>query len=118
MAKKIIKKKIVKKIVKKVVRKAKLKTKKMSVKKIINKQKLVGKITHYYSDIKVVVIKLKDTLKVGDEIRITGGEDTDFNQKIESMQIEHIKVKMAKKGKLVGLKIKKKAREGYLVYKI
>ena len=95
--------------------------KKVIKKKIAKKvkvQKLVGKITHYYSDIKVVVIKLKDALKVGDEIRITGGEDTDFNQKIESMQIDHLKVKIAKKGKLVGLKIKKKAREGYLVYKI
>lgn len=95
--------------------------KKITKKKVAKKVKApkpIGKITHYFSEIKVVVIKLKDNLKVGDEIRITGGEDTDFNQKVESLQIDHEKVKTAKKGKSVGLKVKKKAREGYIVYKI
>jgi GTPase len=92
--------------------------KKKLIKKIKTKEKLIGKITHYFSEIKVVVIKLKDTLKEGDEIRIVGGDDTDFNQKVQSMQIDHEKVKSAKKGKSIGLKIKKKAREGYLVYKV
>jgi uncharacterized transporter YbjL len=45
----------------------------------------------------VAVIKLEDTLKVGDTIRIVGGQ-TDFTQTVESMEIEHQKVKEAKAG--------------------
>jgi len=79
--------------------------------------KLIGKVTHYFSKIWVAVIELSDVLKVGDTIRIVGGE-TDFNQVIESMEIEHQKVKEAKAGDSVGLKVSQKIREGYKVYKI
>ena len=79
--------------------------------------KLIGKVTHYFSKIGVAVIELSDTLKVGETIRIVGGE-TDFDQVIESMEIEHQKVETAKAGDSVGLKVSQKVREGYKVYKI
>lgn len=82
------------------------------------KEKLVGEITHYFGKIGVAVIKLKDSLKVGDEIRIVGGLATDFTQTVKSMEIEHKKIKIAKKGQEVGLKVKEKVREGYKVYKL
>ena len=47
-----------------------------------------------------------------------GGENTDFNQKIDSMQVDHKEVKKAKKGDSVGLKVSEKVREGYQIYKI
>ncbi len=34
------------------------------------------------------------------------------------MQVEHEKIEKAKKGNEVGLKVKKKVREGYKVYKV
>ncbi|MBI3337665.1 MAG: hypothetical protein HY005_03580 [Candidatus Staskawiczbacteria bacterium] len=80
--------------------------------------KLIGKITHYFSNINVAVIDLLGTLNEGDTIRITGGEDTDFNQSIDSMEVDHNKVKIAKKGDSVGLKVSEKVREGYNAYKI
>jgi putative protease len=80
--------------------------------------KLIGAITHYFSDIEVCVIKLAGVLKEGDTIRVVGGENTDFTQTVDSMQIEHEKVKAAKKGNSVGLKVKEKVREGYKVYKV
>jgi translation elongation factor EF-1alpha len=80
--------------------------------------KLIGKITHYFSNIEVAVIDLSSTLKEGDTIRITGGENTDFTQEVDSMQIEHEKVKSAKKGDSVGMKVSEKVHEGYKVYKI
>ena len=79
--------------------------------------KLIGKITHYFGNIGVAVIELSDALKVGDTIRIVGGE-TDFNQTVESMEVEHQKVQEAKKGESIGLKIDQKVREGYKVYKL
>jgi len=79
--------------------------------------KLIGKVIHYFSKIGVAVIGLSDTLKVGETIRIVGGE-TDFNQVIESMEIEHQKVEIAKAGDSVGLKVSQKVRDAYKVYKI
>lgn len=79
--------------------------------------KLIGKITHYFGNIEVAVIELSDALKVGDNIRIVGGE-TDFTQIIDSMEVEHKKVEEAKKGDSVGLKVGQKVREGYKAYKL
>lgn len=79
--------------------------------------KLIGKVTHYYSNLGVAIIELEDTLKVGDKIKIKGGT-ADFEQEVESMQVEHESIKEAKSGDVVGLKMKEKAREGNLVYKL
>jgi len=57
-------------------------------------------------------------LKKGDKIRVIGGQETDFNQKVSSIQIEHKDVKLAKKGNSVGIKINEKVHDGYRVYKI
>ncbi|MFA6251855.1 MAG: hypothetical protein WCX74_00395 [Candidatus Paceibacterota bacterium] len=118
--------KAVKKIAVKAIKPAKLKTtakkktviKKLVIKKTEAKEKKLGKILNYYDKIKVIAIKLKSELSVGDTIRIKGGEDTDFKQKITSMEINGVKVKKAKKNQGIGLKIKGKARAGYWVYKI
>ena len=80
--------------------------------------KLIGEVVHFFSKIKVGVIRLSDSLAAGDEIRIIGGEETDFKQKVDSMEADHQKIEKAKKGDEVGLKLKKKAREGYKVYKL
>lgn len=92
------------------------------VPKVSTKQEVegkpIGKITHYFSNIEVAVINLSAPLKVGDAIRVVGGQETDFEQEVGSMQIEHEEVKSAKKGDSVGLKIKEKVHEGYKVYKI
>ena len=82
-----------------------------------SKEKLIGKIAHYYDKIKVAALTLKDTLSQGDTIRIEGGGKS-FAQEIDSMQIEHEQVKKAKKGEDVGFKVKQKVREGYRVFKV
>lgn len=80
--------------------------------------KLIGTIAHYFPKIGVGIIDLLAPVEEGDEIRIIGGENTDFNQRVESMQIDHKEVKKAKGGDSVGLKVGGKIREGYKVYKI
>lgn len=94
-----------------------MKTKKKVIKKIV-KEKKIGRITHYFDKIKVVAIKLTDVLSVGDTIRIEGGENTDFKQKIASMQLDGKKIVKGKKKQEVGIKVKEKAREGYTVFKL
>ncbi len=115
MAKKIIKKKIKKVAKKKVVKKL---IKKVVRSKKSSEGKLVGKVKHFFSNIDVAVIKFSAPVKIGDEIRIVGGENTDFNQKIKSMQFDHKELKVVKKGKEVGLKVSEKVRDGYKVYKV
>jgi len=63
------------------------------------------------------VIKLSDVLSLGDEIVIKSKTEEKFRQKVSSMEIEGKKIKRAKKGQQIGLKMKKPAREGYLVFK-
>ncbi|MFC1630006.1 hypothetical protein ACFL06_00525 [Patescibacteria group bacterium] len=79
--------------------------------------KLIGKVTHYFGKIGVAVIELTDNLKSGDTIRIVGGE-TDFNQVVDSMEVDHQKVAEAKSGDSVGMKVDEKSKEGYQVYKV
>src|SRR3989344_9150381 len=79
------------------------KVKKISLKDRKTGGKLAGKVTHYFSDISVGVIKLSAPLNEGDQIRIMGGENTDFNQMAASMQVDHKPVKKAKKGNSVAL---------------
>jgi len=79
--------------------------------------KLIGKVTHYFGKINVAIIELTDDLKIGDEIRIVGGE-TDFSQKIESMEVDRKKIDKAKPGDSVGLKVEERVRDGYKVYKL
>lgn len=80
--------------------------------------KVIGNVVHYFDKIGVAVIKLDAPLATGDEIRIAGGENTDFTQVVDSMEVDHEKIKKAKKGDEVGLKVKDKVREGYKVYKV
>jgi putative protease len=80
-------------------------------------KKLVGKVTHYYGKIGVAVVELSDTLKQGDKISIEG-RVTNFQQTVDSMEIEHKKVQEAGAGDSIGLKVLERVREGDLVYKI
>jgi putative protease len=78
-------------------------------------EKLVGKITHYYGKINVAIVELSAPLKIGDKIHLKGHE-TDFEQIVSSMQIEHQNVDKAKKDDAIGLKVDQKIREGDEVY--
>jgi putative protease len=76
----------------------------------------VGRITHFFSKISVAVIELAGSLAVGDTIAIKG-PTTDFEQTVDSMQIEHENVQEAKAGQSIGLKVAQRVRETDIVYK-
>ncbi|MEM2281972.1 MAG: hypothetical protein QXH26_00275 [Candidatus Hadarchaeales archaeon] len=80
-------------------------------------KKLVGRVTHYFPKIGVGVVELVDELKVGDVISIEG-VTTNFQQVVESMQIEHQNVQVAKAGDAIGLKVKERVREKDQVFKL
>ena len=76
----------------------------------------VGNITHFFSKINVAVVELKAPLVVGDIIAIKG-PITDFEQTVDSMQIEHNNVQRAEAGQSIGLKVADRVREKDVVYK-
>ena len=81
------------------------------------KEKQIGVVSNFFEHIGVAAIKLTSGLKVGDKIRVVGGE-IDAEEKVGSMQIQHDKVDSAKKGDEIGLKIGAKVRKGYKVFKV
>ena len=76
----------------------------------------IGKITHYYANINVAIVELAETLKNGDEIRVSG-PSTDFSQTVSSMQYNHQPIEIGKPGDIIGLKVTNKVKEGDIVYK-
>ncbi|MBW1728066.1 MAG: hypothetical protein JRF31_06020 [Deltaproteobacteria bacterium] len=57
------------------------------------------------------------TVSLGDTLHFLG-HTTNFESKVDSMQIQHKSVKEAKKGDSVGVEISEKARAGDKVFKI
>ena len=76
----------------------------------------IGRITHFFTKISVAVIELTAPLAVGDTI-VVKGPTTDFEQTVDSMQIEHNNVPKATAGQSVGLKVAQRVRENDMVYK-
>ena len=73
--------------------------------------KVIGTVTHYYSNIGVAIVKLVKGVKVGEEVHFKGAT-TDFVVSVVSMQYDHKDVSSAKKGQEVGIKVSDKVREG------
>ena len=80
-------------------------------------EKEIGKITHYYGNLSVGIIELSDILKVGDTIHVKGHSE-DFNQTVDSMQVEHASVQEAKAGDSVGIKVTQKVHPEDKVFKV
>jgi translation elongation factor EF-1alpha len=81
-------------------------------------EQLVGKVTHYFTRAGVAAITITDgELRVGDTVHIVG-HTSDFTQVVESMQIEHAPVQVARPGDQVGIKVVQHARENDSVYRV
>jgi translation elongation factor EF-1alpha len=76
----------------------------------------VGKILHFFGHINVAVVEVTGTISVGDKIAIKG-PTTDIQQTVDSMEIEHAKVKQVTAGQSIGMKVKGHVRENDTVYK-
>tara|TARA_Y100000310_G_C20177538_1_gene576543 strand:+ start:240 stop:491 length:252 start_codon:yes stop_codon:yes gene_type:complete len=80
-------------------------------------EKEIGEITHYFSNVGVAVLKLTESLKVGDKIHIKG-LSVDFEQEVKSMQIERKPIEEAKAGDDVGMKVDEPVKGNEKVYLI
>ena len=76
----------------------------------------IGHITHFFSKISVAIVELTAPLSVGNRILVKGPA-TDFEQVVDSMQIEHQNVQRAEAGQSIGLKTVQHVKEKDVVYK-
>ncbi|HEY5221208.1 MAG TPA: translation elongation factor-like protein [Candidatus Paceibacterota bacterium] len=92
--------------------------KRAAVKKTAPAKKLkpIGKVTHYYTHIKVAIVKFNTKVKAGTELYFKGAT-TDFTEAAKSMQFDHKSIAIAPAKKQIGIKLRKRVREGDLVYK-
>lgn len=81
--------------------------------------KKIGVVTHFYDKISVAVVKLeKGDLKVGDQIKFVDSAGDEFKQKVESMQIEHANIDIAKASDEFGLKVINAVKPKTQVFKV
>ena len=81
-------------------------------------EKRIGVIAHYYGHLGVGIIKIEaEGIKVGDTLHFKG-HTSDFQQTVDSMQVEHKDVQEAKVGDLVGAKVNEHVREHDEVFKV
>ncbi len=78
----------------------------------------VGEVMKFFSKPSVAAIKITEgELKVGDRIKFKG-HTTEFEDQIQSMQIDNNPVDQAGPGQMIGIKVKDRVREKDLVYKV
>jgi translation initiation factor IF-2 len=78
----------------------------------------IGRVTHYWAKIGVAGIEITaGEVRVGDTIRFKG-HTTDFNQRVDSMQVEHEPVTVARAGDSVGLQVADHVRDHDEVFKV
>ena len=78
----------------------------------------VGEVVKFFSKPSVAAIKITEgELKVGDRIKFKG-HTTDFDDQVQSMQIDNQAVDKAGPGQMIGIKVKDRVREKDLVYKV
>lgn len=78
----------------------------------------VGVVTHYYTHLQVAIVKMESgMLREGDTVHIKG-HTSDFRQRVESMEVDHVHVPEVWPGQSFGLKVIEHAREHDVVYKV
>jgi translation initiation factor IF-2 len=78
----------------------------------------LGEVVKYFAKPGVAAVVITDgDLKTGDTIHFKG-HTTDFNQAVESMQVDNQPVSEVKVGDDVGIKVKDRVRPGDVAYKV
>jgi hypothetical protein len=78
----------------------------------------VGIVTHYFGELSVAAVRMESgSLRLGDTIHIRG-HTSDFQQRVDSMQVDHQPVSEAAAGQEIGLRVTQHAREHDVVYKV
>jgi putative protease len=85
--------------------------------RLMTKGERIGEVTHFFGKINVAVLNLSNDLKLGDSVHFLG-RNTDFEQEISSMQVDHVEVTEVSAGDDVAVKVTQRVRRGDSVFRI
>jgi putative protease len=77
----------------------------------------VGRVDKYFRKVGVAALELSTAIAVGDKLRFSG-TTTNFEMKLESMQIDHEVVESAAAGADVGIAVPGRVRRSDTVYRV
>lgn len=77
----------------------------------------IGRVSGFFAHQSVAILDLTAPLKVGDLIFMKG-HTTDFQQVVESMQVDHQPVQVAQAGQSVGLKVRERCRKHDTIFRL
>ena len=78
----------------------------------------IGHVMQFFAKPSVAAIEITSgTLSIGDTIRIKGAT-TQFDQKVESMEIDRMPVSTVGAGQAVGIKVRDRVRQHDKVFKL
>jgi putative protease len=78
----------------------------------------IGEVVKFFAKPSVAAVKItQGELKVGDTIKFTG-HTTDFEDSIQSMEINNASVEKAVAGDYIGIKVADRVRPGDEVFKV
>ncbi len=77
----------------------------------------IGRVERFFAQPSVAVVELTAPLRAGEVIYIKG-HTTDFQQTVQSMQVNHVSVTEASPGDSVGLLVKARCRKHDLLYRL
>lgn len=73
-------------------------------------KELVGVVTHFFPQIMVAVVRLEKDLRIGDTVQIEG-HGQNFEQVVESIQIDKKPIHSAKRGQEIAIKVANPVKE-------
>jgi hypothetical protein len=76
----------------------------------------IGTVTHFYNEIGVAIVRFKEKVPLGTVLHFRGAT-TDFKHPVRSMQYDHEPIRVAPKGKQIGIKVPKRVRVGDNVHR-
>lgn len=76
----------------------------------------IGNVVHFFARINVAIVDLMLPLSIGDHI-IIKGPSTDFEQIVNSIQIDRKEIQRAQGGQSIGLKVTQPTKEKDVVFK-
>ena len=77
----------------------------------------VGRVEKYFRKVGVAALELSTAIAVGDKLRFSGAT-TNFEMKLESMQIDHEVIESAAAGADVGIAVPERVRRSDTVYRV
>lgn len=79
---------------------------------------MIGAVTHFYANANAAIVRIASgEIRVGDTLHFSG-HTTDFEQRVNRIELDHATVMFARMGQEVGIQVFQRVREHDVVSKL